>query len=123
MHAGRPVTFCKEHTVYVDSYSLNRVVNLNEGEPFKYLFTNNIAKQGIRMIVKYTSRLPYIRFIEIIAHLLFYPFVSVITNTTKTRYNYVVLNRQRNKIPIKYNLTNEELIKANNIRTTLRSYL
>ncbi len=29
MHSGRPVTFCKEQTVAIDNYSLNRVVNVN----------------------------------------------------------------------------------------------
>jgi hypothetical protein len=29
MHAGRPVTFCREQTVLIDNYSLNRVVNMN----------------------------------------------------------------------------------------------
>jgi hypothetical protein len=29
MQQGRPVTFCKEQTVNIDNYSLNRVVNVN----------------------------------------------------------------------------------------------
>jgi hypothetical protein len=29
MTAGRPVTIAREQTVFIDNYSLNRVVNLN----------------------------------------------------------------------------------------------
>ena len=41
MHPGI-VTNWKEETVQIEKYSLNRVVNVNEGAPFKYLITNNI---------------------------------------------------------------------------------
>jgi hypothetical protein len=58
MHGGRPVTFCKEQTVVIDNYSLNRVVNLNEGDAAKFMVTNNIAKQSSRMVARYTTLLP-----------------------------------------------------------------
>lgn len=58
MHSGRPVTFTREQGVSIDNYSLNRVTNQNEGEPEKYLLTNNIAKQSSRMVARFTSLLP-----------------------------------------------------------------
>lgn len=58
MQQGRPVTYCKEQNVAIDNYSLNRVVNVNEGDPQKFLIANNIAKQSSRMVARYTSLLP-----------------------------------------------------------------
>ena len=57
MHAGI-VTNWKEETVQLDNYSLNRVVNVNEGAPFKYLITNNIEKKSSRTVARYSSLLP-----------------------------------------------------------------
>ena len=58
MQQGRPVTFHKEQTVAIDNYSLNRIVNMNEGEKSKFLVCSNIAKQSSRMVARYTSLLP-----------------------------------------------------------------
>ena len=58
MHAGRVMTFQKDQTVVVDNYSLNRVVNINEGAEFKYLITNNLSKQSSRMKARFMSQLP-----------------------------------------------------------------
>jgi uncharacterized protein YfaT (DUF1175 family) len=44
--------------VSIDNFSLNRVVNHNEGDATKYLVANNIAKQSSRMVARYTSLLP-----------------------------------------------------------------
>lgn len=87
MNVGRPVTFGKEQAVTIDNFSLNRIVNFNENGNIKYLITNNIAKQSSRMIVRYTSVLPQnIQYIETIGHLLFYPFINLVSNKSKTRY-------------------------------------
>lgn len=87
MHVGRAVTFCREQTVQVDNYSLNRVVNMNEDGPPKFLVTNNIAKQSSRMVARFTTLLPTsIPYIETIAHLLFYPFISIGPNQKRNRY-------------------------------------
>jgi hypothetical protein len=59
MHAGRVMTFQKDQTVAVDSYSLNRVVNINEGAKYKYLITNNLSKSSSRMKARFTSQLPF----------------------------------------------------------------
>lgn len=124
MHAGRPVTFTKEQTVMVDNYSLNRVVNLNEGDAAKFMVTNNIAKQSSRMVARYTTMLPVkINYIETILHLMFYPFISVTANRKKTRYESVQLSKKRHKIPIRYNISNDEIEKANEIRRFINSYL
>lgn len=87
MQQGRPVTFGKEQTVAIDNYSLNRVVNVNEGDNTKFLVANNIAKQSSRMVARYTSLLPTnIKYLDIIGHLLFYPFVSLVANKQKDQY-------------------------------------
>ena len=123
MHAGRPVTW-KEETVHIDNYSLNRVVNINEGADFKFLVTNNIAKQSSRMISRYTSLLPLnIKFFETVTTLLFYPFVSLSTTAERTRYNYLVLSKRRHRMPVRYSLHNNEISDANKIRVLLREYL
>lgn len=76
------------------------------------------------MVARYTSLLPTnIHYIEIIVHLLFYPFVSVTPNRKKTRYESIQLSKRKHKIPIKYNITNDEVEKANAVRTMLRDYL
>ena len=107
MHVGRPVTFCREQTVTIDNYSLNRVVNYNEGDQQKFLIANNIVKQSSRMVARYTSLLPEnIQHLEIIGHLLFYPFIQLVPNKSKTRYEFVQL-KKKNRIPINYNLTAE----------------
>lgn len=123
MHSGRPVTFYKEQNVFVDNFSLNRIINLNEGDDYKYLIANNIAKQSSRMIVRYTSLLPSnIKFLEIISHLLFYPFVVLLPSKNGSRYESIYL-KKKSKIPITYNLTAEEISKANKIRSMIKAFL
>jgi hypothetical protein len=62
------------------------------------------------MVARYTSLLPTnISYIEIIVHLLFYPFISVIPNRRKTRYESVQLSKRKHRIGIKYNITNDEV--------------
>lgn len=75
------------------------------------------------MVARYTSLLPEnIQHLEIIGHLLFYPFIQLIPNKSRTRYEFVQL-KKKNKIPLNYNLTDEEIEKANIIRRKLRNYL
>lgn len=105
MQQGRPVTFCKEQLVAIDNYSLNRVINVNEGDQQKFLIANNIAKQSSRMVARYTSLLPQdIAYLEVIGHLLFYPFIHLIPNRTRTRYEYIQL-KKKHRIPLPYFLT------------------
>lgn len=81
MTAGRATSFHKNQTVLVDNYSLNRVININEGADSKYLITNNVSKQSSRMKVKFASQLPHkSKHLEVLAQLLFYPFVRLSTN-------------------------------------------
>lgn len=90
MHPGRPVTFYRENNVHIDNFSMNRVVNLNEGDNTKYLVANNIAKQSSRMVARYTSLLPSdIKYFEVLVNLVFYPFVKISCNKQKTRYDAV----------------------------------
>jgi hypothetical protein len=123
MQQGRPVTFCKEQTVSIDNYSLNRVINVNEGDPQKFLIANNIAKQSSRMVARYTSLLPHhLPYLHIIGHLLFYPFVQLIPNRNRTRYEAIHL-KKRHRIPLPYELTPHEIELANQIRSGLREHL
>jgi len=104
MQQGRPVTFSREQSVSIDNYSLNRIVNVNEGDNPKLLIANNIAKQSSRMVARYTSLLPSdIKYLDAIGHLLFYPFVTLITNKKKNRYQFIQL-KKKHRIPINFNL-------------------
>jgi len=107
MHSGRPVTFCREQGVIVDNYSLNRVINFNEGDNTKFLISNNIAKQSSRMVARYTSLLPTnIKYFELLAHMLFYPFVNILPNRQKTKYEFLQI-KKKHKILINYNLSEQ----------------
>ena len=124
MNVGRPVTFAKEQYVFVDNYSLNRVVNFNEGDEAKFMITNNIAKQSSRMVARYTSQLPpKVKYLETLAHMLFYPFISVSTTREHSRYDFVTLSKRKHRIPINYDLQKAELKEANQIRQQLSKYL
>lgn len=101
MQQGRAVTFEKQQTVCIDNFSLNRIINVNEGDCSKLAVSNNIAKQSSRMVARYTSLLPNIKYLDIIIHLLFYPFVTIITNKKKTKYQFLQL-RKAQKIKILY---------------------
>jgi hypothetical protein len=75
------------------------------------------------MVARYTSLLPQnISYLEIIGHLLFYPFVHLIPNKSKSRYEYIQL-KKKHKIPLNYDLTIDEITKANVIRRILRNHL
>ncbi len=105
MQQGRPVTFCREQNVAIDNYSLNRVINVNEGEAQKFLIANNIAKQSSRMVARYTSLLPNnIPYLHVIGHLLFYPFIQLVPNPTRTRYEAIHL-KKKHRIMLPYDLT------------------
>ena len=106
MHPGIVVNW-KEETVQIDNYSLNRVVNVNEGASFKYLITNNIEKKSSRMMARYSSLLPLnIPYFEAVSNLLFYPFASLTTTKDKSRYDFIILSKKKHRIPIKYCLKN-----------------
>jgi hypothetical protein len=99
------------------------VINVNEGDQQKYLIANNIAKQSSRMVARYTSLLPHnILYLEIIGHLLFYPFIHLFPNRRHTRYEFIQL-KKKHRIPLSYNLVDEEIKKANVIRRKLRNHL
>lgn len=118
------MTFTREQTVHVDNYSLNRVVNANEGAPPKFLVTNNIAKQSSRMVARYTSLLPAsVPYVETVAHLLFYPFVTIAPNADNNRYDCIQLAKRKHRILIKHDISREEVEGANEIRALLRGYL
>jgi hypothetical protein len=105
MQQGRPVTFCREQNVAIDNYSLNRVINVNEGEAQKFLIANNIAKQSSRLVARYTSLLPNsIPYLHVIGHLLFYPFIQLVPNPTRTRYEAIHL-KKKHRIMLPYDLT------------------
>lgn len=123
MHSGRAVTFAREQSVFVDNYSLNRVVNLNEGAPHKFMITNNIAKQSSRMVARYTSMFPEGKYLQVVLNMLFFPFVTLVPNKIKSRYQALQLARKKTKIVIGYDLSNQEVEAANQIRFLLRSYM
>jgi hypothetical protein len=58
MQVGRPVTFYKEQAVTIDNYSLNRLINMNEGLNSKFLVCNTITQQSSRLMTRFTSLLP-----------------------------------------------------------------
>ena len=75
------------------------------------------------MITRYTSLLPAnIKYIEVLSYLLFYPFVSLIKNTKKTKYEYIYIYKKI-KINIPYELSNQEITKANTIRQLIKEFL
>ena len=75
------------------------------------------------MITRYTSLLPAnIKYIEVLSYLLFYPFVSLIKNTKKTKYEYIYISKKI-KINIPYELSNQEITKANTIRQLIKEFL
>lgn len=123
MGQGRPVTFTREQTVTMDYYSLNRVVNVNEDEPGKFLVASCLAKQGSRLSARYASLLPAcVPHLEVLAHLLFYPFLALATNPHRTRYEHLQL-RRRYRLPLPFLLTAAQVQQANHLRGMVRSYL
>jgi hypothetical protein len=91
--------------VAIDNYSLNRAINVNEGDPQKFLIANNIAKASSRMVARYTSLLPNsISYLHVIGHLLFYPFIQLVPNASRTRYEAIQL-KKKHRIILPYDLT------------------
>jgi hypothetical protein len=79
-------------------------------------------QQSSRLNCRYSSLLPDIPHIEVIIHLLFYPFVVLLPDKKKSRYDELYL-KKRTKIKITYDLTDEEIYQANEIRSMIKDLM
>lgn len=122
MQKGRPCTFSREQFVTIDNYSLNRVINVNEGEQPKLLICNTLIQQSGRLLVRFASQLPSVPHLDVALHLIFYPFVVLVRSPNLSYFAYIQLCRKV-RISIEHELTSFEIKMANHIRGQLRSFL
>ena len=124
MEEGNVGEFYKDQKINIDNFSINRIVGVAP-EPsksfpsYRYLITNTIIQQSTRLNCRYASLLPDIPHLEIILHLLFYPFVVLLPDKKLTRYDGINL-KKKSKVKINYELTDEEIIEANLIRSVIK---
>ena len=82
------------------------MVVMNDNEKPKYMVCSSLCKTSSRMTARYTSLLPQnIPHIAILAHLMFYPFLTITASQDKSKYQWMMLKR-KHRIQIPYELAN-----------------
>ena len=127
MEEGSSSEFYKDHKITIDNFSINRVVAVasepsNNFPSVRYLVTTTIIQQSTRLTCRYSSLLPDIPYIDIILHIMFYPFVVLSPDKKFTRYDSINI-KKKSKTKINYELTEEEINEANKIRGILKDLL
>jgi hypothetical protein len=115
------MTYYKENHLYIDNYSLNRVVNINEDEERKIMMTNSFMLQNNDSLTcRYTTGLKIPiksdnkgfgksnlnNNIHLILNILFYPFIKLKTNKKASMYESIVLKKKYN-MKFTYLITSE----------------
>lgn len=121
MEEGVVSEYYKQQSVTIDNFSSNRIVSSNNPytdnsiSSYRLLISNCIMQQSSRLSCRYCSLLPDIPHLDLILHLIFYPFIVLLPDTKMTRYQNLYL-KKRCKIKMQYELTDDEIKEANEIR-------
>ncbi len=122
MQEGTMFTMSRDRRIVVYNFSQNRLVEVGVGRGKRFLLTNTIMQQSSRLFCRFSSLLPDLEDIEAFSFLVFYPFICLETDPSCKKYQNIYL-KSKHRIRIEYDLTAEEIEKANEVRRILRDFL